>query len=59
MNVFLISWHYLGKRTAISWYLRKQVGKIACPMYSASVAFLRVRRINVEIKKNNNNNKNL
>ena len=36
--------------TAISWHLQKQVGVIACPMYSASEAFLRVRRINIEIK---------
>ena len=34
----------------MSWHLRKQVGIIAYPMYSASVAFLRVRRINIEIK---------
>ena len=27
-------------QTAISWYLQKQVGIIACLMYSASVAFL-------------------
>ena len=33
--------------------LWKQVGVIAYPMYSASVAFLRVRRINIEIKKKN------
>ena len=38
------------KQIAISWHLQKQVGVIACPMYSASVAFLRVRRINIEIK---------
>ena len=30
----------------------EQVGVIACPMYSTSVAFLRVRRINIDIKKN-------
>ena len=45
---YLILLNY--KRTAISWHLRKQVGVIAYPMYSASVAFLRVRRINIEIK---------
>ena len=39
-----------SKRTAISWHLRKQVGVIAYPMYSASVALLRVKRINIEIK---------
>ena len=39
---------------AISWHLRKQVRVIAYPMYSASVAFLRVRRINTEIKKKKN-----
>ena len=33
------------------WHLWKQVGVIAYPMYSASGAFLRVRRINMEIKK--------
>ena len=36
--------------TAISWYLHKQIWVIACPMYNASVIFLLVRRINVEIK---------
>ena len=36
-------------RIAISWHLRKQVGVIACPMYSASAALLRARRINIEI----------
>ena len=39
-------------RTAISWYLRKQFGVIACPMYSASVAFLQVKKINIEMKRN-------
>ena len=45
------------KRTAIFWHLRKQVGVIAyvvlAPILlciSASVAFLRVRKINIEIK---------
>ena len=33
-----------------SWHLRKQVGVIAYPTYSAFVAFLQVRRINIEIK---------
>ena len=41
----------MPRYTAISWHLRKQVGVIAYPMYSASVASLRVRRINIEIKK--------
>ena len=36
----------------MSWHLRKQVGVIAYPMYSASVTFLRLRKINIEIKKN-------
>ena len=36
---------------AISQYLRKQVRVIAYLMYSTSVTFLRVRRINIEIKK--------
>ena len=40
------------KRTAISWHLQKQVRVIACPTYSPSGAFLQVRRINIEIKKN-------
>ena len=31
-------------KTAISCYLRKQGGIIACPMHSASVAFLRVKK---------------
>ena len=53
--------HSLGKDKAkklkhmrareIQFILRKQVGVIAYPKYSASVAFLRVRRINIEIKK--------
>ena len=36
------SWHWQIK----FWHLRKQIEVIACPMYSASVTFLRVRRIN-------------
>ena len=36
--------------TAMPWHLRKQVGVTACRKYSASVAFLRVRRINIELK---------
>ena len=36
-------------RPAISWQLLKQAGVLASPMHSASVAFLRVRRINIEI----------
>ena len=39
-------------RTAISWYLRKQVGVIAWPIYSAFVAFLQVSKINIKIKRN-------
>ena len=34
------------KRRAISWHLRKQVEVFDCPMYNASVAFLRVRKVN-------------
>ena len=34
----------------MSWHLGKQVWVIACPTYNASVALLRVKRINVEIK---------
>ena len=37
----------------VSWHLRKQVGVIAYPMYSTSVAFLRVRRITVKNKRKN------
>ena len=43
--------HISTKLLADSRHLQKQVGVIAYPMYSASVAFLRVRRINIEIKK--------
>ena len=38
-------------RTAISRQLQKQVRLIACSLCTPSVAFLRVRRINIEIKK--------
>ena len=34
---------------AVSWYFRNQVGVISCLMYSTSLAFLRVRRLNIEI----------
>ena len=37
-------------RTALSWHLRKQVGVIACPIYSASVTLVQMRRINIEMK---------
>ena len=37
-------------RTAIFWHLRKQVGIIAFLVYSAADAFVRVGRINTEIK---------
>ena len=40
------------KQTAIFSHLRKQVGLIAYPNYNASSAFLQIRRINKEIKKN-------
>ena len=49
INISTTILHY--QRTAISWHLRKQVWVIAYPMYSASVAFLRTRRIKIEIKK--------
>ena len=34
----------------ISWHLSKQVRVLACPMYSISDAFVRVRRTNKKIK---------
>ena len=37
----------------MSWHLQKQIGAIAYPMYSTSIAFLRVRRITVENKRKN------
>ena len=37
-------------RTAISRHLPKQVAVVACPKYSASDVFLRVRRIDIEVK---------
>ena len=36
-------------------YLGVLRSRIACPMYSASIAFLQVKRINIKIKNNNKN----